>query len=375
VIVLTAVDCARPAVEALRMGAQDFLVKPADPTEIARAVAHAESLHVPRKDGAAPDVECDGRDSGLIGCSPQMRIVRRLIPALARSRESVLILGETGTGKELLARAVHAQGPRRHAPFVAHNMAATPADLAETIFFGHVRGAFSGATSDHAGLFEQAHGGTLFLDEIDSFPPPLQAKLLRVLEGGSVQRIGSGSARTFDVRVIAASATDLSLQVDAGAFRADLYYRLKQLEVMLPPLRDRIADIPALVRHFLAELSGEFDSTPDLDRAALDQLMDHRWPGNVRELRNVVRAAAVVAGAGPIGLEHLPRGLRPDARKLDTRHPGSLRFIEIRHILETLDRVGGNRSEAARILGIDRGTLARKLAAGKPIETRDTRRS
>jgi DNA-binding NtrC family response regulator len=368
VIVLTAVDSARAAVNALRLGARDFLVKPAVREDIVRAIASIEDRLPVHAVAATAARESPACDYGLIGSSAPIQLVRRLIPALAKSRETVLIVGETGTGKELLARALHFHGPRRDGPFVAHNMAATPSELAETIFFGHVRGAFSGATTDHLGLFEQADGGTLFLDEVDSFPPSLQAKLLRVLEGGCVQRVGSGVSRAFDVRVVAASATELCAQVEAGGFRADLYYRLKQLEVALPPLRERRGDIPMLVAHFLEELATESGTTLRLEPAAMDRVLGHTWPGNVRELRNVVRGAAVMAGAGPIRPEHLPATLRSSAKISGAGGSGSLHSLEVQHILETLESVHGNQSRAARILGIDRGTLARKLSAAKREE-------
>jgi DNA-binding NtrC family response regulator len=296
-----------------------------------------------------------------------MQLVRRLIPAVARSKETVLIIGETGTGKELLARAIHAQSTRSDRSFVAHNMAATPQDLAESVFFGHARGAFTGAHAEHSGLFEQADGGTLFLDEVDSFPAALQAKLLRALEGGRVQRIGGNDSRAIDVRVIAASAIDLACLVEAGSFRADLYYRLRQLEVVLPPLRERPGDIPTLIRHFMEELVTERGSAPCIDPAAMERLVSFSWPGNVRELRNVLRAAAVMAASGPIRAEHFPRALRSGG--LASRGSGTLRVLELRHIREVLERVSGNQSQAARILGIDRGTLARKLAAENPDVT------
>ena len=360
VIVLSAMDTARAAVDALRLGACDFLVKPSEPLEIVRALASLEaarSAPAPRADLPAGD----DRDFGLAGSSAPIRLVRRLIPAMARSSEVVLILGETGTGKELLAQALHEHGPRARGPFIAHNMAATPGELAESLFFGHVRGAFSGANADHRGLFEQAEGGTLFLDEMDSFPLALQAKLLRVLESGRIQRLGAACDRVVDTRVIAASAFDLGELVTRGVFRVDLYYRLRQLEVMLPPLRERASDVPALARRFLAEIAAETGRMPALTPAALERLTRYSWPGNVRELRNALRAAAVMAGTDPIGPEHLPRALAAEGQA-SRPLPGSLRGAEIEHILRTLESVGGNQSQAARILGIDRGTLARRVA-------------
>ena len=355
VVVLSAVDNARAAVRALRLGARDFLVKPAEPVEILTAVARASE--------GVTSVSAESRDQfGLVGDSAAIRLVRRLIPTLAQSREAVLIVGETGTGKELLARAIHEASARRAGPFVAHNMAATPSDLAEAMFLGHSRGAFSGATSDHRGLFEQADGGSLLLDEIDSFPFDLQAKLLRVLESARVQRLGSASERAVNVRVFAASSVDPISLVARGAFRADLYYRLRQLEVELPPLRERTGDIPVLARWFLKELEAELGCPPRLSEEAMRHLMAHPWPGNVRELRNTVRSAVALAG-GEAFPEHLPRAMKGVAARSGSRDPRTLRTVEEEHILRTLESMGGNRSRAARVLGIDRGTLARKLAA------------
>ena len=362
VIVLSALDTARAAMDALRLGACDFLVKPSEPDEIVRAVAGLEAARATTSIAHPVDAPGPGEcDYGLAGNSAPIRLVRRLIPSIARSSEVVLILGETGTGKELLARALHDHGPRARGPFVAHNMAATPSELAESLFFGHVRGAFSGANSDHRGLFEQAEAGTLFLDEMDSFPLALQAKLLRVLECGRVQRLGATCDRVVDTRVVAASPFDLSELVARGVFRVDLYYRLRQLEVMLPPLRERASDIPELVRRFLAEIASETGRTHTLLPATLERLCRHPWPGNVRELRNAVRAAAVIAGTDPVGPEHLPRALT--AASPPGRAPaGSLRRAEAEHIMRTLENAGGNQSRAARLLGIDRGTLARRVA-------------
>lgn len=353
VAVVTALDSARAAIEALRLGAADFLVKPASRDEVLSVVSRIEERNRGRESGPV---------AGLVGGSPLLARVCRMVPLLARSRETVLILGETGTGKELLARALHDLGPRRDAPFVAHNMAATPSELAESMFFGHVKGAFSGATADHVGLFEQAAGGTLFLDEVDSFPLALQAKLLRVLEGGRVQRVGSSAERTVDARVLAASATDLGEMVAAGRFRADLYYRLRQLEVTMPALRDHLEDVPALARHFLAEVAQAPGDAPRMTQAAMDAIARYRWPGNCRELRNAVRSAAVLAGAGEIQLGHLPAALRcTGGASKPAGASSTLLAAEREHIRQMLERAGGNRSLAARLLGIDRGTLARKL--------------
>jgi DNA-binding NtrC family response regulator len=355
VVVLTAVDTARTALEALALGARDYLVKPSEPADLLAAVARVGN------DVASP---VEGQDFGLAGMSAAICGVRRLIPLLARSREGVLILGETGVGKDLLARVLHDQGPRSRGPFVAHNMAATPSELAESVFFGHARGAFSGATADHLGLFEQANEGTLFLDEVDSFPLHLQAKLLRVLESGTFQRVGSVGERQVDVRVIAASATDLEQLVARSAFRADLYYRLCQLEVVLPPLRERPEDIPSLVRQFLGEISRESGRPVRISPAAEDILMRCPWPGNCRELRHSLRSAVMLAGGGIILPSHLPRALRPAAVPISpVQGSTTLCEVEREHIRRILEQVGGNRSLAARLLGIDRGTLARKIRA------------
>jgi DNA-binding NtrC family response regulator len=355
IAVITALDSARAALEATRLGARDFLVKPASREDVLGVVSRIEEKL--RGGGAAPV-------AGLVGRSPLLDRVRTMVPLLARCRETVLILGETGTGKELLARALHDLGPRSAGPFVAHNMAATPAELAESVFFGHVKGAFSGAAADHAGLFEQAAGGTLFLDEVDSFPFGLQAKLLRVLEGGRVQRVGSCVERTVDARVLAASSTDLGDLVAAGRFRADLYYRLRQLEASMPPLRDHLEDVPSLAGHFLAEIAASPGHELRLTGEAMNRLTRYSWPGNCRELRNAIRGAAVLAGAGPIEVGHLPAAVRCRAEGgAPADPPSTLLAAEREHIRQVLERAGGNRSLAARLLGIDRGTLARKLRA------------
>ena len=353
VVVLTAMDCARATLDALRLGARDYIVKPSSAEEIRAAVSNALAGR------------CGGGTSaeyGLVGVSCAIVRLKRLIPLLARSRETVLIMGETGTGKELFARALHEHGPRAAGPFVAHNVAATPADLAESLFFGHARGAFSGAHADHPGLFEQAHGGTLFLDELDSLPLALQAKLLRTLECLRVQRVGATADREIDVRVVAASTIDPAGLVARGAFRADLYYRLRQLEVVMPPLRERMDDLPPLVAHVLAECSREQGRTYRLSAAAEALLVAHAWPGNVRELRHALRGAATLAETGAIQPQHLPRALRETgAGNSPAEAPVRLEDLEYLAIRRALERASGNQSRAAQLLGIDRGTLARKL--------------
>ena len=361
VIVVSAMDRARAVVEALKIGARDFIVKPATFDEIRASVT---SVMATTHGASGASVN----KYGLAGPSEAITRVRQVIPLLARIREMVLVVGETGSGKELLARAVHKISPRSHGPFIAHNMAATPTELTESIFFGHARGAFSGATAEHVGLFEQAHQGTLFLDEVDSFPLALQAKLLRVLESGCVSRVGSVTERTLDVRVIAASSVDLRDRAAQNLFRADLYYRLCQFEVHLPPLRERVEDIPELVGQFLDELTVEMGARPRLTDGAMNALLPHNWPGNVRELRHAIRRAALLAGTGPIVPGHLPAHVRrPPCASSAIHSDMDLVTVEHSHILSVLDRVLGNRSLAARVLGIDRGTLARKLKAAQSL--------
>ncbi len=362
VIVVSALDRSRSTLEALRLGAHDYLVKPACAAELRSAVERLGGLTRP-PDSAARE------DWGLLGEAASMRRLRRLVPLLARSREPVLVSGETGVGKELVAQALHAASGCTGS-FVAHNMAATPPELAESLFFGHVRGAFTGATGDHAGLFEQASGGTLFLDEIDSFPLSLQAKLLRALETGRVHPVGGAATIVVAPRVVAACSSNLAERVARSEFRADLYYRLRQLEVTIPPLRERAEDVPLLARRFLHEFATETGRRPQWTDAALAALATHPWPGNVRELRGAVRSAALLADGGPIRVAHLPRDVAGGAAgTLAWRPIASLDVMEREHIQRVLDRTGGNRSRAAKLLGIDRGTLARKLereAGAKP---------
>jgi two-component system response regulator HydG len=278
---------------------------------------------------------------------------------VARSDAPVILLGETGTGKEVLARALHVSSSRAGRPFVAVNCGAIPAELVESELFGHARGAFSGAVSARRGLVAEAHGGTLFLDEVAELPLPIQVKLLRVLQDGVVRPVGADRGEAVDFRAFAATHCDLAEEVARGRFRADLYYRLKVFTIHLPPLRQRREDILPLALHFLSRQGRPLALGEDA-RAAL---LGYTWPGNIRELSNAIRYAAATAPAAVVEREHLPDELRVHASAV--RPAGSLRTladVEREHILAVLSACGGCHAEAARVLGIGRNTLWRKLA-------------
>jgi len=302
----------------------------------------------------------------LVGASEPMQRVFRLLETYASSDLPVLVLGESGTGKELVARALHFNGPRRREVFLSENCAAVPETLLESILFGHVRGAFTGADRDHPGLFEQAHRGTLFLDEIGDMPGSMQARLLRVLQDGEVRRLGAESSVRVDARVVAATHRDLDEAVRERRFREDLLYRLKVLVVDLPPLRDRPGDIPLLVRHFVDRISRDRGvPSPRIDGEILERLEAARWPGNVRQLENTLRRLVLLAGDGAIdrgtveaddGLRHLLFG--PDAA---AESPFSLDRNEREQIRRALDACEGSKTLAARMLGVSRATIYRKV--------------
>jgi two-component system response regulator HydG len=324
----------------------------------------------------APAIDGLRRCSKLVADSPPMQALMRRAALVAGSDASVLITGETGTGKEVLARALHANSPRARRPFIALNVAAIPAELLESELFGHVRGAFTGAIATRSGLLEAASGGTLMLDEIGEMPAPMQAKLLRALQDGEVRKVGDTRTTAVDVRIICATHRDLVAHVEQGSFRRDLLYRLRVFSFHVPPLRERPEDLMPLLRMFLA-LEGLPEATVDSDAWKL--LRSWPWPGNVRELANVVQHAAVLARAEPaagllmprkktaapatrISVRHLPEELAvPPTRR---PRPGgllSLAQVERAHIESVLQACGGNQVEAARILGIGRNTLWRKL--------------
>jgi two-component system response regulator HydG len=305
-----------------------------------------------------------GRSTGQLAChrfqahSAAMVETLRRASAIAATAAPVVLLGETGTGKEVLARALHQLSPRAEKPFVPVNCGAIPGELLESELFGHVRGAFSGAVADKPGLFEAAAGGTLLLDEVADLPLGLQVKLLRVLQDGEVRRVGSNRSVALDVRVIAATHKDLGAQVELGRFRADLYYRIKVLSLRLPALRDRKEDILPLARHFL-EL--ERDRPRQLAPATEDLLLAYRWPGNIRELSNAMRCASALADGSLVEPIHLPEEIGRAPRGVAAGTLRTLAQVEQDHVLAVLRACRGVQADAARILGIGRNTLWRKL--------------
>jgi len=311
-------------------------------------------------------------DGGLVGQSPPMRALGELLTRVAGLDATVLIQGESGTGKELVARVLHMRSQRANGPFVAINCAALPEALLESELFGHVKGAFTGATTDKQGLFEAAAKGTLFLDEIGELPAGMQAALLRVLQEHAIRPVGSVREKPVDVRVVAATNRDLEAEVREGRFREDLYYRVNVFTVEVPPLRDREGDLIVLTNHFIQEMAARFGRTVrGIREDALAILLTHRWPGNVRELSNCIERAVALGKGEWVEVDDLPpRVLRscqdePEASSaIDAILPDDLvpiSEVEERYIRLVLERVSGNKTEAARILGIDRRTLHRKL--------------
>jgi len=349
VVLMTAFADVATAREALKRGAVDYLVKPFEVEELMEIL-----------DQNRPDSQAGDRDSsfaGMIGGSPAMREVFSQLRRFADADVPVLIAGETGTGKELAARSVHALSPRHRGPFVPLNVATIPESILESELFGHERGAFTGAERAKAGLVEQAAGGTLFLDEIGELLPSLQPKLLRFLQERSCYRVGGTKPYHVDVRVVAATNRDLRAEVDAGRFRQDLYYRLDVARVELPPLRARGEDVELLAEAHLGRRAIDPDR---LTARARVMLRAHRWPGNVRELENVLDRALLLAGEGPIDGEHLAERLgapEPGMQELDDGPGMGLEEQERRLIRRALEQAGGNRAEAARILGISRRRL------------------
>jgi two-component system NtrC family response regulator len=353
--VLTAVPTAANTIEAMRLGAVDHLAKPIGRDELAALIARM----LPAQGPAAPRTKPEPDADELIGGSAAMRDVEKRIGLLADNDATLLITGETGAGKEVVARAIHRHGRRAARAFVAVNCAAIPAGLLESQLFGHARGAFTGAIADHAGSFRNADGGTLFLDEIGDMDPAMQAKLLRVLQDRVVTPVG-GRPFPVDVRIISATHRDLQTLVREGKFREDLYWRLGVVPLHIPPLRERLADILPLAEHFLAAAGRPLH----LSAEAAARLLSHRWPGNVRELRNAMERIAALARSPVIGAADLDfLGVAPaaDSDWLAGDLPTAVARLEAAMIRRALDAAGGNRAEAARRLNIHRQLLYEKL--------------
>ncbi len=340
VVVLTAHGSIPEAVEAVRLGAADYIAKPLPSPE---ALVDLVASLLPRED-----------DGEIVTADPSMKELLDLVDRVAPRDVAVLVTGESGAGKELVARRLHARSPRAKGPFVAVNAAALPETLAESELFGAERGAFTGADQARAGRFEEAAGGTLFLDEVGELPLALQSKLLRVLEERVVRRLGGSRDVPVDVRLVAATNRDLTRETEEGGFRQDLYFRLAVVVVNVPPLRERPDDVPLLARHFAARLAERHGvPVPSLTDDALAALSAHAWPGNVRELRNVLERSVVVRGGAPIRAADL--GLAPATAPLDRAHR------EREALLAALRRTGGKREEAAKLLGISVRTLYYRL--------------
>ncbi len=363
-VIMTAYATVDTAVAAMKIGAYDYLVKPFDPEELSLMIQKIVTQQALVRENVLlrKVLKRDYHFRDLISKSPAMQAVFDLARTAARSNSTILILGESGTGKELLARAVHAESPRSQGPFVAVSCAALTETLLESELFGHEKGAFTGAAVRRKGKFEMADGGTLFLDEIGDITAKLQLDLLRILEDRHFFRVGGSDSVHVDVRIVAATNRDLPKAVADGSFREDLFYRLNVIPIHLPPLRDRLEDMPLLVEHFLEQLGAEMNRRVDeVASDAMGILMAHTWPGNVRELRNVLERAIVVASGHVIQASDLGLRRPPCIDGGATGTMASLEDVERHHIGRVLADAGGNISQAARTLGIDRATLYNKL--------------
>jgi two-component system response regulator HydG len=372
VIIMTAFGAVETAIEAMRRGAWHYVMKPARLEELALHAARAVEHRILRRENTQLRVQSRRGLSALVGSSAVMRDLYALVDRIALSSAAVLIRGESGSGKELVARAIHESGPRRDRPFLAINCTALPESLLETELFGHTRGAFTGATVARAGLFVEATGGTLFLDEIGDMAPALQAKLLRVVQQGEVRPVGSDESRAVDVRLIAATHQDLEQRVSEGGFRHDLFYRLNVVPIVVPSLRQRLDDIPRLVHHFLSASRARNPHSPVLGFAPeiVTALARYTWPGNVRELENLIERLVVVGTAPELTLVELtamaPAIVGNQERfSLPRDRLATLREVEEEYISWVVERCGGNKTRAAEVLGIDPSTLHRRARPKK----------
>ncbi len=370
-VVLTAFGSIEKAVKATKLGAFDFITKPFKNDEILLAVKNAMEQHELREENQRLKRSLRERYHyrNIIGKSASMQQIFDLITQVAPRRSTVLIQGQSGTGKELIAKAIHAASGRADAPFVAINCGNIPSDLLESEIFGHVRGAYTGATSAKKGLFEVADGGTLFLDEVATISMEIQAKLLRVIQEREFRRLGGLENIKVDVRIIAATNMDLQAAVQQGTFRDDLYYRLNVIVIKLPPLRERSEDIPLLIEHFIRKYCQENDrELCTMDPAAMRILIDHAWPGNVRELENAIERAVVLSSGSVITADLFPKNITTAAPSAPMRFPGDglplkerVTGFEKALILAALDKTDWNQKKAAQLLSVNATTLSEKL--------------
>ncbi len=368
IIMMSAFGDEDAAIAAMREGAYDYLQKPFKPDEVILTVRKAEERERLRRevDALRSSLGIGAISDLVVSQSRAMRDVVELAARVARHNTTVLITGESGTGKEVIARAIHRMSPRSERSFTGINCAAIPEQLLESELFGHTKGSFTGATSDHPGLFELANGGTLLLDEIADLPQALQAKLLRVLEEGEIRRLGAREAKKIDVRVLAATGRNMEQAVERGEFRSDLYYRLNVVRLHIPPLRERPEDIPELLTHFARQVAQRLGHPVSVTPAALVALTHHTWPGNVRELRNAIERAAVLSAGGLLDCKDF--ALTAGGSGEQNGAPGGVldlktqvEAVERAAIQRALDAAKGNRRQAANLLGISLRTLFYKL--------------
>ena len=359
VVMITGFPSLEGAIRAVKRGAEEYLAKPFTEEELFSAVSHA--LDKSRKRKMASILQIPTNRYGLIGESKALHTVLKAIAKAARTAATILLCGESGTGKEIVARAIHYNSKRGAAPFVPINCGAIPENLLESELFGYVKGAFTDASETRAGFFQTADKGTIFLDEISEASLAMQIKLLRVLQDKEILMLGSNRSTKVDVRIMTATNKDLEDLVKKGRFREDLFYRLNVVTITIPPLRERENDIILLVRHFINKFSKEFEkSTLDISDEALEILVDYHWPGNVREVENIIQRLVVMAETEVIEVSDLPSLMRFSARKAP-HVDRTLAEVEAEHIRRVLASTDGNKTKAARILGIDRKTLREKL--------------
>lgn len=370
VIMMSAYGDDEAALEAIRRGAYDFIAKPFRADQVLLVVRKAIEREGLRREVAQLHDELVAlrAPTGIVGRSPKLAQALTLADKVARHPSTVLVTGESGTGKELIARHIHDASPRASRPFVAVNCAAIPEALLESELFGHARGAFTGATTERQGLFEEANEGTLFLDELGDLPIALQVKLLRALQEGEVRRVGDNASRSVDVRVVAATARDLETDVAEGRFRSDLYYRINVMRIHLPALRERSEDVPELVRHFVERFNRRLGlHVTGVSAAAMRALVEYPWPGNVRELENVVERAMVLTDGPQLDVEQLPTLAASSVRSDGAASPLDLsvkrRTEELERVLirEALERTRGNRTRAAKLLDLSHRALLYKI--------------